>query len=178
MKFTETKLSGLILIEIEPIIDERGLFARVWCKEELKKAGLSTEISQCSLSCNKSRGTLRGMHYQLAPSAETKLIRCTQGAVFDVIVDLRSNSPTYKEWFGCELSASNHSTLYVPEGLAHGFITLMDDSEMYYQISTPYVPQLARGLRWDDPAIDINWPLTPTVISARDATYADFAPLT
>jgi len=174
MKFTTTKLPGLILIDIEPVLDERGMFARIWCKEEFKQAGLTTELSQCSISHNKSRGTLRGLHYQLAPCAEIKLIRCTQGAVFDVIVDLREDSPTYKDWFGCELNAKNHRMLYVPEGLAHGFITLLDETEMFYQISIPYAPALAAGIRWNDPSFNIKWPMEPIKISVKDMNYPDF----
>ncbi len=174
MKFSQTNLPGVILIDVEPINDERGMFARVWCKEEFKQAGLSTELSQFSISYNKSRGTLRGMHYQLPPHAETKVIRCTQGSVYDVVIDLRANSPTYKQWYGCELSAQNHRMLHIPEGLAHGFITLVDNTEMLYQISVSYAAQSAHGVRWDDPSFNINWPLLPMIISARDTSYPDF----
>jgi len=174
MKFLQTNIPGVFLIDIEPITDERGMFARLWCKEEFKQAGLSTDLSQFSISYNNLRGTLRGMHYQLPPHAETKIIRCTQGAVYDVVLDLRNSSPTYKKWYGCELSSENHRMLYVPEGLAHGFITLVDHTEMLYQISTSYAVQSAQGVRWNDPSFSISWPFLPMVISARDTSYPDF----
>ncbi len=174
MKFSKTKIPGLKIVDIEPVADERGIFARTWCEEEFKTAGLSTALAQFSISFNKAKGTLRGMHYQLAPATEIKLIRCTQGSVFDVIIDLREDSPTFRQWVACELTAQNHRALYVPEGLAHGFITLEDNTEMFYQISAPYAPASATGVRWNDPSFKIEWPLKPTVISPRDAEYKDF----
>jgi len=177
MKFSKCKLPGVFVIDIEPIKDERGMFARLWCKDEFKQQGLVTELSQCSLSFNHSKGTLRGMHYQSAPHAETKVIRCTRGSIFDVAIDLRPESPSYKQWFGTLLSAENHRMLYVPEGLAHGFVTLEADSEVFYQISVPYVPESGRGVRWNDPCFDINWPIQPVVISNKDANYPNFIEL-
>ena len=174
MKFSESKLQGCFIIDIEPTLDERGLFARCWCKDEFNNFGLTTELSQCSISFSKSKGTLRGMHYQIEAHAETKIVRCTQGSVFDVIIDLRKQSPTYKHWDSITLSAENHRMLYIPEGIAHGLITLESDTEVFYQISVPYAAEYARGIRWDDPCFNINWPNQPTVISTRDANYPDF----
>jgi dTDP-4-dehydrorhamnose 3,5-epimerase len=156
MKFTETRLKGAYIIEIEPIEDERGFFARSWCKQEFEAHGLNPEIVQSRISFNKRKGTLRDMHYQASPHEEAKRIRCTMGAIFDVIIDLRADSSTFKQWEGSELTAENHRMLYVPEGFAHGFLTLTDDTEVLYQISTFYEPASARGIRWDDPAIGIQ----------------------
>ena len=174
MKFTETRLKGAYIIEIEPIEDERGFFARSWCKQEFESHGLNPEIVQSSISFNKKRGTLRGMHYQAGPHEEAKTVRCTMGAIFDVIIDLRADSFTFKQWVAAELTAGNRKMLYVPEGFAHGFLTLTDDTEVLYQMSTFYEPASARGLRWDDPAIGITWPLAVSAISARDQQYAPF----
>lgn len=174
MKFTQTKLPGVFIVDIEPASDERGFFARSWCKDQFKEHGLNTNLSQCGISFNHKKGTLRGMHYQAEPHGEVKLVRCTRGTIFDVAVDLRQNSPTFKQWVGVVLSAENHRMLYIPEGLAHGLLTLEPNTEIFYQISTPYVPESARGVRWDDPAFKINWPENPSLIADRDAGYPDF----
>ena len=173
MIFTETKLKGAFIIDIEPIEDERGLFARSWCREEFEAHGLNPELAQCNISFNKKRGTLRGMHYQKPPHEEAKLVRCTLGAIFDVIIDLRPDSSTYKQWVGEKLTAQNRRMLYIPEGFAHGFLTLEDATEVFYQMSTPYVPDSASGIRWDDPAINITWPIEKDLmISEKDGAYA------
>jgi len=171
MIFTATRIAGAEIIDIAPHHDERGFFARTWCRNELGDRGLVTALAQESVSFNKRRGTLRGLHYQQAPHAETKIVRCTRGAIFDVIVDLRADSPTYLRWLGVELSAENRRALYIPEGLAHGFQTLADDSEIFYQISEFYAPQAAAGCRYDDPAFAIAWPLPVAVISERDRSW-------
>lgn len=164
-------LEGACFVEPEPIADERGFFARVWCEREMAEFGISGRTAQSSVSFNHKQGTLRGMHYQLAPHEEDKLVRCTRGAIYDVIVDLREQSPTYLQWEGVELSADNRRTLFVPRGFAHGFLTLMDETEIFYQISEYYVPKSGGGLRYDDPAIGIQWPEPIRVISDRDANY-------
>ena len=174
MVFTETGLPGAFVVDIEPRVDERGLFARSWCRGEFEAHGLDPRLVQCSISRSVSRHTLRGMHYQAAPHAEVKLVRCTLGAIYDVIIDLRADSPTRGKYFGAELSAANHRALYVPEGFAHGFLTLAEESEVFYQMSEFYQAEAARGVRWDDPAFGIIWPARPQVISERDATYQDF----
>ena len=168
MIFTETKLKGAFVIEIEPHQDERGFFARSWCADEFKKHGLNSQLVQCNISFNKKRGTLRGMHYQVAPFAEAKLVRCTRGAIYDVIIDLRPNSPTFRQWMAVELTAENRTALYVPEDFAHGFQTLMDNTEVFYQMSEFYHPECARGVRWDDPAFGIEWPSSQRIMSRRD----------
>jgi dTDP-4-dehydrorhamnose 3,5-epimerase len=175
VRFTETKLPGVYLIDVEPIGDERGFFARTWARDEFAARGISVEIAQCNLSGNARAGTLRGMHYQAPPHAEVKLVRCTRGALYDVALDLRPDSPTYKKWVAAELTAENRRAFSIPEGCAHGFQTLADDTEVFYQISAPYVPDAARGVRWDDPAFGIEWPLPVSVISERDAQYASFS---
>ena len=175
MRFIEIEVPGAFLVEIEPVIDERGFFARTFCGEEFARHGLEAKFSQVSLSYNSRRGILRGLHYQAEPHAEVKLVRCIKGAVFDVIVDLRPRSRTYCHWVGQELSEDNHSAFYIPEGVAHGFLTLSEASELEYQISVPYVPDSARGVRWNDPAFGIKWPDVPKVISARDRSFEDFA---
>lgn len=174
MKFTETRLKGAYIIEIEPTEDERGFFARSWCKRDFESRGLNSEMVQSSISFNKKRGTLRGMHYQASPNEEAKIVRCTMGAIFDVIIDLRPQSATFKQWVAAELKAENRKMLYVPEGCAHGFLTLMDNTEVLYQMSTFYEPASVRGVRWDDPAFGIRWPLAVQIISARDEQYARF----
>ena len=174
MVFTETGLPGAFVVDIEPRVDQRGLFARSWCQDEFGAHGLATRLVQCSLSQSARRHTLRGMHFQAAPHNEAKLVRCTMGAIYDVIIDLRADSPTRGKYFGAELSATNHRALYVPEGFAHGFLTLADESEVFYQMSEFYRPEAARGVRWDDPAFGIVWPARPEVISERDASYQDF----
>jgi dTDP-4-dehydrorhamnose 3,5-epimerase len=174
--FTETPLPGALIIEPELIEDTRGFFARTWCKREFEARGLVSRIAQCSTSFNKKKGTLRGLHYQAAPFSETKIVRCTRGSLYDVIVDLRRGSPTFTQHFALVLSASNRKTLYVPAGFAHGFQTLEDDTEVLYQISEFYSPQHARGVRWDDPAFGILWPSDERTIVDRDRTYPDFQP--
>lgn len=174
MKFTETTLPGAWLIDIEPVKDERGFFARTWCQREFSEHGLIASLVQCGMSYNKTKGTLRGMHYQMEPHAEAKLIRCTQGVIYDVIVDLRSSSVTYKKYAGVDLSAENRRMLYVPPGIAHGFLTLTDGCEVLYQMSEFYQPAQARGVRWNDPAFAIRWPNDVRVISERDKNYPDF----
>ena len=176
MIFTETPLAGAFVIQIERVSDERGSFARTFDAEEWRSRGLNPEVAQCSVSFNARNGTLRGMHYQADPWAECKLVRCTRGAIYDVIVDLRSGSPTFARWFGVELTEENDRLLYIPEGLAHGFQTLADATEVSYQISQVYVPEAARGVRWDDPEFAIEWPALEgeRVISARDRSYPDF----
>ena len=175
MRFIPTHLAGAYLIEPEPVTDERGFFARTWCRNEFEEMGINSNLVQCNISYNKARGTLRGMHYQKAPHAEAKLVRCTQGAVYDVIIDLRSDSNTFTQWYGVELSAENRKALYVPEGFAHGFITLKDDTELLYQMSEFFHAECATGLRWDDPVFSINWPIDVKVISKRDRAYLNFA---
>jgi dTDP-4-dehydrorhamnose 3,5-epimerase len=159
------------VIELEPHVDSRGHFARTFCAEEFAAHGLATTIAQTSASRNTVAGTLRGMHIQADPHAETKLVRCVRGAIFDVIVDMRANSPSRLRWHGVRLDAETGAAIYVPAGFAHGFVTLEPDSDVMYQMSTPYAPDAARGLRWDDPALGIDWPCSPTVISARDSAY-------
>jgi dTDP-4-dehydrorhamnose 3,5-epimerase len=171
MKFTPAGLEGAFLVDLEPVRDERGSFARTFCVDEFTAHGIPMTPKQCSVSCNDRRGTLRGLHFQAAPHEEQKLVRCTAGAIFDVIVDLRPASPQFRRWIGVELSAANRRALYIPPGLAHGFLTLSDASEVYYMMSAAHAPAHARGVRWNDPALGIEWPATPTVISARDAGY-------
>ncbi len=171
---TETKLKGAFLIEPERLEDERGFFARTWCQREFAALGLEPAWVQSSISFNKSKATLRGMHYQAAPYEETKLVRCTAGAIYDVIVDLRPGSETYRQWLGVELTAANRCLLYIPQGVAHGFETLTDDAEVFYEISEFYHPESARGVRWDDPALGIEWPLKAQILSDRDRSYPDY----
>ncbi len=171
MNFTESPLAGAYIVDVNRLEDERGFFARSFCVEEFRGLGLATEMSQCSVSFNALRGTLRGLHFQAAPHEEEKLVRCTRGAVFDVIVDIRPESPTYRRYFGAELTAENQRALYIPKGFAHGFLSLVDETELYYMISVAHVPGAARGLRWNDPALNINWPFPPRVISNRDAEF-------
>ncbi len=203
MLFTETKLKGAFLIEPEKLEDERGFFARSFCAREFEEHGLNPRVVQCNISYNVRKGTLRGMHYQVAPYEEAKLVRCTTGGIYDVIIDLRPNSNTYCQWIGFELSSPRsplptncsplaaHSSqptahcspltahcyrmLYVPEGFAHGFLTLQDNTEVFYQMSEFYAPDTARGLRWNDPAFGIEWPLEPAVLSEKDRNYPEFS---
>lgn len=176
MKFCTTALGGVFLVELEALVDERGLFARSWCAQEFREQGLDADLSQISVSFNHRAGTLRGMHWQAMPHAETKLVRCTMGAIFDVALDLRRDSPTYRQWYAAELTARNRRALYIPHGVAHGFQTLADDSEVLYMMSVPYHAASARGLRWNDPAFGIAWPTAAArVMSSRDAAYPDFA---
>jgi dTDP-4-dehydrorhamnose 3,5-epimerase len=174
MRFTETKLPGAFVLEIEKLHDERGYFARWWAAEEFTARGLDGNLSQCSVSFNHRRGTLRGMHFQVAPYAETKIVRCTRGSLFDVMIDLRPGSPTFKQWVGEKLTPDNGKMLYIPKGFAHGFQTLEDNTEISYSISQPYAPHSARGVRWNDPEFKIVWPESVTVTAERDRTYADF----
>jgi len=174
--FHSTKIAGAVLIEPERFEDERGFFARTWCRREFERHGLNPELVQCSISFNARKGTLRGMHFQVAPHEEAKLVRCTRGAVYDVIVDLRPASPTFKQWAAVELTAQNHKMLYIPEGVAHGFQTLADDTEIFYQMSAFYHPESARAFRFDDPAFDIKWPLPVAAMSEKDRRYDDYSP--
>ncbi|HEX3776576.1 MAG TPA: dTDP-4-dehydrorhamnose 3,5-epimerase [Polyangiaceae bacterium] len=176
MRFDQTELAGAYVIEVEPHEDERGFFARAFCAREFAEHGLPSVFPQSNLSRNHSRGTLRGMHFEAPPSAESKLVRCVTGAIYDVIVDLRPSSASFLSWVGAELSAENARALFVPAGFAHGFITLTDDSDVFYQMGDFFRPGGARGARWNDPRFGIRWPLEPKVISERDATYADFDP--
>lgn len=173
MIFTEQALAGVFVIDPEPVADERGLFARTYGGREFEENGLSFTVAQASVSFNAREGTVRGMHLQLPPHEEAKLVRCITGSVHDVIVDLRAGSPTQLQWTAVKLAADRRNALYIPPGLAHGFLTLEDRSELEYLISTPYVPAAAAGVRWDDPAIGISWPSRPTVISERDASFPD-----
>jgi len=177
VRFVATPISGVHVVELERHEDERGFFARAWCREELAAAGLNSELSQCSLSRNVSAGTLRGMHLQRPPHEEAKLVRCTRGAIFDVAVDLRLGSPTHGSWFGAELDAESGRGLFIPEGCAHGFQTLVPDSDVFYAISGGYAPEAASGVRWDDPFIGITWPETAErIISERDRSWPDYEP--
>ena len=175
MIFTETKLKGVFVIEPERLEDERGFFARTWCQREFEAHGLNQRLVQCSISFNKRKGTLRGMHYQVAPYEEARLVRCTMGAIYDVALDLRPASSTFKQWVAVELTSENRRMLYIPEGLAHGFQTLEDNTEVFYQMSEFYHPECAKGVRWDDLAFRIVWPSDVIVISDKDREYSDFA---
>jgi dTDP-4-dehydrorhamnose 3,5-epimerase len=172
--FSETELKGAFVIEPERLKDERGFFARTWCKQEFEGQGLNSNLVQCNISFNKRRGTIRGMHYQAMPFQEAKLVRCTRGAIWDVIIDLRFDSPTYKKWFAVKLTCSNHKMLFVPESFAHGFQTLENNSEVFYQMSEYYLPEHSRGIRWDDPVFSIKWPENQIIISDKDRQYPDF----
>lgn len=171
MIFKQTKLKGAYIIEIKPIEDERGFFARAWCRSEFEKHGLNGKLVQCNISYNKKKGTLRGIHYQIAPYEEDKLVRCTRGAIYDVIIDLRPSSETYKQWVSVELTSENRKMLYVPKGFAHGFQTLEDNTEVFYQMSEFYNPKCARGIRWDDILFNIKWPSSVTSISYKDNNF-------
>ncbi|HEY0376110.1 MAG TPA: dTDP-4-dehydrorhamnose 3,5-epimerase [Pyrinomonadaceae bacterium] len=171
MIFTETKLEGVFVIAPELIEDERGFFARLWTPEEFEERGLNPRLVQSNISYNHRRGTLRGMHFQVKPHEEAKLVRCTRGALYDVALDIRPDSPTYLQWEAVELTEENRLMFYVPEGFAHGYQTLSDDTEVFYQMSELYHPAAARGLRWDDPKLGINWPLPVSVISERDTQF-------
>lgn len=178
MRFVQTPLNGAWVIDLDLLGDERGWFARTFDAEEFAARGLKADVVQCNASFNARRGTLRGMHYQAEPHGESKLVRCVRGAVFDVAVDLRAGSPTLCGWHGVELSAENRLAFYIPPGLAHGFQTLSDDAEVLYQMGHPYVPEAARGVRWDDPAFAIEWPDVdgPRIVSERDSAYPDYTP--
>jgi dTDP-4-dehydrorhamnose 3,5-epimerase len=172
--FTETRLKGAYVIELETREDERGFFARSWCEKEFVDHKLNPRVVQCNISLNKKKGTLRGMHYQAAPRAEAKLVRCTQGAIYDVIIDLRPGSLTFGQHLSETLAACSHKMLYVPEGFAHGFQSLEDNSEVFYQMSEFYAPSYARGVRWNDPAFGIKWPIGEPIMADRDKNYPDF----
>lgn len=174
MIFNKTDVKDAFIIELNKLEDERGFFARSYCAREFKEHGIAPAIVQANVSYNKYKHTLRGMHYQTEPHGEAKLVRCTRGAVYDVIVDVRQNSPTYKKWIGAELSENNYRMLYVPEGFAHGFITLQDETEVNYQVSEFYTPGAEKGIRWDDPLFNIDWPAAPAVISEKDGNWPDF----
>jgi dTDP-4-dehydrorhamnose 3,5-epimerase len=174
MTFHETKLPGVFEIHLEPKPDERGYFARTWCQREFEEHGLNPKLVQCSVSFNSRKGTLRGIHYQAAPSPESKLVRCTRGVIYDVVVDLRPESPTFKNWIGVVLTGTDRNIMYVPEGCGHGFLTLEDETEVFYQMSEFYYPELARGVRWDDPTFQIVWPGEVEMISERDRMYPNF----
>jgi len=178
VRFLDTPLPGTLVLEPEPVSDERGLFARTFCRREFALHGLVAEFVQCSTSFNPKRGTLRGMHYQRPPHAEAKLVRCTAGAIFDVMVDLRTGSPTLNQWLGTELTSRNRRMVYAGPGFAHGFLTLEDDTEVFYQISQDYVPEASAGVRWDDPAFGIAWPAGVRIeaISERDRSYPGWRP--
>jgi dTDP-4-dehydrorhamnose 3,5-epimerase len=175
MRLVDTNLPGVYVVEPAPVADERGLFARTFSTDDFDEWGLDPVVAQCSTSFNERDGTLRGMHYQAGAAEETKLVRCTRGSMFDVAVDMRLGSPTYLRWTGSILTADNRRALYVPKGFAHGFLTLEDATEVFYQISEPYQPGTAQGVRWDDPAIAIEWPEQPRVISDRDASYSSLS---
>ena len=176
MIFRETPLSGAHVIELEKHGDERGFFARAFCRDEFSKRGLVTEFVQMNDSLTETKGTLRGLHYQLAPRAEVKLVRCIRGALYDLILDLRRDSPTFGRHFGIELSAENRTMIYVPKGFAHSFLTLEDGAEALYLVDEPYAPELERGVRWNDPAFKIEWPAPPVAISEKDRNHPDFDP--
>jgi dTDP-4-dehydrorhamnose 3,5-epimerase len=175
MIFKESKLKGAFVIDLEKHQDERGFFARTFCRKELETHGLISDVAQANMSLSKARSTLRGMHYQKAPHEETKLVRCTRGALYDVIIDLRPESPTYKQWIGVELSADNYRMLFVPKNFAHGFITLAEDTEVTYMVSQYYAPGAELGIRWNDPQFAIQWPIDLAVISEKDASWPDFS---
>jgi dTDP-4-dehydrorhamnose 3,5-epimerase len=176
MKFEETSIPGVWIVDLERREDPRGFFARTFCEDEFAGRGLLTRFVQCNLSSNTRRGTLRGMHWQNEPKPEVKLVRCVRGAVYDVVIDLRRDSPAYCKWIGVELSAANGRALYIPAGIAHGFQTLEDDTDLYYHMGEFYAPSLAAGVRWNDPAFGIAWPLRDPVLSNKDAAYPDYRP--
>jgi dTDP-4-dehydrorhamnose 3,5-epimerase len=174
--FVRTDLDGAWIVDVERLEDERGFFARAWCREEFAQHGVDVDLVQCSISFNRRRGTLRGMHYQARPFAEVKLVRCTRGGIYDVVVDLRPGSPTFRRWVSAELTEDNRRSVLVPAGCAHGFQTLSANTEVFYQMSRVHAPEHARGVRWDDPAFAIAWPIKDDlVISERDRAYPDFA---
>jgi dTDP-4-dehydrorhamnose 3,5-epimerase len=177
MVFKETKLKGAFTIALERFEDERGFFAHSWSAKRFARRGLISRLVECSISFNRKRRTVRGMHYQKAPHSQAKMVRCTMGSIYDVIIDLRTSSPTFKQWVGVELTADNRRMLYIPKDFAHGFQTLEDETEVFYQMSDIYVPESGRGVRWDDPAFGISWPEAhEIIISERDRAYPDFCP--
>jgi dTDP-4-dehydrorhamnose 3,5-epimerase len=175
MKFTPTQLKGAYVVEPVLLSDDRGFFARTWCRREFRDRGLNPDMVQCNVSFNKIKGTLRGMHHQVAPHEEAKLVRCTTGAIYDVILDLRPDSRTYKAWAAFKLSADNRKMIYIPEGFSHGFMTLEDNTEIFYQMAAYYTPECNTGVRWNDPAFNISWPAKPVVISEKDSNYPDYS---
>jgi len=175
MKFTESRIPGAWIIDIAAIHDDRGFFAMTWLPDAFRERGIEPALAQCNLAFNHKRGTLRGMHFQLAPHAQAKIIRCTRGALLDVIIDLRPESPAYCKWEAVELTADNRRMLYMPEGIAHGYLTLTDEVEAYYHASSPWAPSAESGVRWDDPAFGVAWPFAPAVISAKDAAWPTLA---
>jgi dTDP-4-dehydrorhamnose 3,5-epimerase len=175
--FIATPLAGAFTIDLEKRSDARGYFARTWCQRELEQVGLNPSLVQCSVSYNSMRGTLRGMHWQAEPHGEVKVVRCTRGAIWDVIIDLRPESPSYMLHFGVELTAESGRALYIPEGVAHGFVTLEEETEVSYQMSAFYEPAFGRGVRWNDPAFDIEWPVDAPILHPRDSSYPDYTPL-
>lgn len=174
MIIRESPIPGAFLVETEPVADDRGHFARTWSRTEFTAKGLAVDLDHCGASYNHTKGTLRGMHFQDSPHEEVKLVRCVRGSVYDVALDLRPESPTFRRWFAAELSADNGRALYIPKGCAHGFQTLEDGAEVFYMISVAHRPDAARGVRWDDPAFTIDWPLPTSVIAPRDASFKDF----
>ncbi len=176
MKFRHLRIPGVVRIDLEPQTDERGGFARTYCEATFRAHGLEPVGIQCNISVNPRRGTLRGLHYQAAPAEEAKLVRCVRGRLFDVAVDLRPDSPAFRQWLGVELDAEAGEALYIPRGCAHGFLTLADDTAVYYHMGSEYAPERARGVRWNDPAFAISWPFEPLHLSERDAAFPDFAP--
>ncbi len=171
MKFFETKLKGSFIIEMKKLEDERGFFARIWDQKKFVEMNLNSKLSQLSVSFNKKRGTLRGMHYQITPYQEAKLVRCNRGKIFDVIIDLRENSKTYRQWLGIEINSENNNMLYIPEGFAHGFQTLEDNTEVFYQISQEHMPEYERGKLWNDPIFNISWPIKSPIMSDKDKQW-------
>jgi dTDP-4-dehydrorhamnose 3,5-epimerase len=173
MKFTETKIPGVFVIDLEKREDSRGYFARAWCETEFSAHNLPKFV-QTNMSMCKEKGTIRGLHYQVAPHGEAKYMRCIRGAIFDVVVDIRPDSPSYKKWFGIELTAENRKAIFVPEGLPHAYQALTDDAEVLYSASCFYTPGAERGIRWNDPAFNIEWPIREAIVSEKDAKWADF----
>ncbi len=177
MKFTETKLTGAYIVELEPIRDNRGFFSRVICRHEFEELGLTTDFVQANLTFSNQKGTLRGMHYQIVPHKEVKLVRCTRGAIYDVIVDMRPDSPTYLQWLALELTADNRRMIYIPGEFAHGYMTLRDETEVFYEVAQFYAPEYERGFRWNDPAVNIEWPEADRlVMSDKDRAWPNFVP--
>jgi dTDP-4-dehydrorhamnose 3,5-epimerase len=176
MRFIDTPIPGVHLIELEPRGDERGFFARAFCTDELTRHGLVGHVAQANNSFSVDRGTLRGMHYQLPPASEVKIVRCIRGSLWDVVLDVRAGSPTFGQWYGAELSAENRLAMYAPAGFAHGFLTLEPDTEAFYLASHAYAPEQERGIRWNDPRFTIQWPIEPTVVSEKDQSHRDFDP--
>jgi dTDP-4-dehydrorhamnose 3,5-epimerase len=174
LKFSETELKGAFILEVKKLEDERGFFGRTFCQKEFEKHGMNPHVVQANVSYNKFKGILRGMHYQLHPYEETKLVRCVRGAIYDVIIDLRKDSPTYTKWIGVELKEDSYQMLFVPEGFGHGFITLEDNTEVIYQVSQFYTPGAESGIRWNDPVFDIKWPIEPLIISQKDRQHSDY----